>query len=68
MPKVKEEGLKWPSSVIEYTMRNTMVPRATMKRTRIIRSLSGRSGEEFSGFDLPTTLAGRGARQAPLAS
>ena len=70
MPKVKEEGLKWPSSVIEYTMRNTMVGRATKKIARIIRSLSGRSGEEFSGFDMPTTLAGRGVayRAALLAA
>ena len=60
MPMMKDEVLKRPSSLIEYTMRNTMAPRATMKRTRIIRSLSGRSGEGLSGFDMPTTLVGIG--------
>ena len=70
MPNVKEEVLKRPSSVIEYTMRNTMAMRATMKTARIICSISGRSGEEFSGFDMPTTLAGRGVayRAALLAA
>lgn len=60
-PKVNEEVLKRPSSVNEYTMRNTMVMRTTMKIARFIRSPSGRSVEEFSGFDIPITLAGGGA-------